>query len=46
MGQEFTELIEKYEKPVIAAVNGLALGGGWEIAMACDLIVASDNGSS
>jgi enoyl-CoA hydratase len=43
MGQEFTEMIEKYEKPVIAAVNGLALGGGCEIALACDMIVASEN---
>lgn len=42
-GQEVFALIENCPKPIIAVVNGYALGGGCELAMACHMRVASEN---
>src|SRR5579864_8191664 len=42
-GQNVLNLIENLGKPVIACINGFALGGGCEIAMACTMRLASEN---
>ena len=42
LGQELTRYMERIRKPIIAKINGFCLGGGQEVAMACDFRIACD----
>ena len=43
LGQRVLAFIESMSQPVIGVINGFALGGGCEVAMACDLLIAADS---
>jgi len=43
LGHKITREMESLAIPVIGAINGFALGGGFEIALACDYLIASEN---